>query len=203
MYDLLYRIGAARWKRGWDSGPSAELQALIGSGRLTPEAVGGTRAVDLGCGSGANTICLAQHGFEATGVDFSAAAIRQAETAARAVGPNPTFVVGDVTKTIPGVEGPFDLILLYNVLQDLDRRGRRGLAALTLRMSRPGTRVLLWCWFARKADLPLISYRGPSRLAAFVIQPGEERDLFGDAVTYERPEPQPGTRRACFLLTRR
>ncbi len=204
VYDLLYRLGAARWKRGWDAGPGPELVALVTSGVLTPNSLGGNRAIDLGCGAGANTVFLANHGFQATGVDFSPAAIQQAGTAAAGDRTQARFIVGDVTSSIDGVEGPFDLVLLYNVVQDLDDRGRAGIAEVTRKLGRPGTAVLLWCWFQRKSLLPLISYRGPSRIAPFVIEPGEERRLFPeDLYTYAMPEPQPGSGRACFLLTRR
>ena len=36
------------------------------------------RALDLGCGTGTNAIWLAQHGWTAVGVDFSALAIESA-----------------------------------------------------------------------------------------------------------------------------
>jgi len=34
-----------------------------------------SRALEFGCGTGANVIYLAQHGFEMTGVDFATAAV--------------------------------------------------------------------------------------------------------------------------------
>ena len=36
------------------------------------------KALDLGCGTGTNAITLAQHGWQATGVDFAPKAIRTA-----------------------------------------------------------------------------------------------------------------------------
>jgi SAM-dependent methyltransferase len=203
VYDLLYRIGAARWKRGWDTGVGPELRALVEDGTFSPERLGGSRAIDLGCGSGANVLYLAEHGFEATGVDFSPVAVERAGAAAaeRGLAGRARFVVGDVTRSIPGVEAPFDLVVLFNVLQDLPASGRRGLAELTRSLTRPGSKVLLWCWYARKSDLPLVSYRGPSRMSPFVIEPGEERELFGDThLVSELPSPASG--RACFVLTR-
>ena len=43
------------------------------AGRLPPG-----RAVDLGCGTGANAVFLAQHGFDVTGIDFAPAALAKA-----------------------------------------------------------------------------------------------------------------------------
>jgi SAM-dependent methyltransferase len=202
VYDLLYRIGAARWKRGWDSDAGPELVRLVEDGTLSPERLGGARAIDLGCGSGANVLYLAGHGFDALGVDFSGVAVRQARERAAQLGlTRATFAEGDVTSPLDGVEGPFDLILLYNVLQDLDADGRAGAIELTHSLARPGSKVLAWCWYAERRSLPLVSYKGPSKLAPFVIEPGEERELFG-GFEVERPEPQPGPRKALFLLTR-
>ena len=204
VYDLLYRIGAAGASRGWEVGVGPELIRLVEEGSLSPDAVGGSRAVDLGCGSGDNTIYLAQHGFDAVGVDFSPVAVEQARVKARdADAENATFVVGDIAaERIDGVEGPFDLVVVYNVLQDLRGEKRTGLARNITALTRPGGRALLWCWYAPVKSLPLVSYRGPSRLAPFVIEPGEERTLFGDAFSFERLEPAPGPRKACFVMTR-
>ncbi len=204
VYELLYRVGAARWRRGWDAGVGPELRALVEDGTLSPARLPGDRALDLGCGSGANVIFLATSGFDATGVDFSSAAVEQARSKARDAGATRArFVVADITRPIAGLEGPFDLVVLYNVLQDLNEAGRRGLAGVARALTRPGSRILLWCWYGRRAGLPPISYRGPSKIAPFVVEPGEERELFGEAFAYERPEQQPPSGRALFLLTRR
>lgn len=204
VYELLYRLGAARSKRGWDLGVGPEIVALVDGGVLSPSALGGTRAIDLGCGSGDNVIFLASRGFDAVGVDFSPAAVRQASDKARVSGiARARFLVGDITQAVEGVDGTFDLVVLYNVLQDLRGDARRRLAHRATRLTRPGSRILVWCWYGRRRDLPWVSYRGPSRIAPFVIEPGEERTLFGDGFTYERPEPQPDRGKALFLLTRR
>jgi SAM-dependent methyltransferase len=206
-YDLLYRIGAARWGRGWDRGVGPELVDLVESGRLTPSMLPPGRAVDLGCGSGANVLFLAEHGFDAVGVDFSPVAVEQAERAAResGVADSARFVVGDVSaERIPGADGPFELVVAYNTLQDLRKQDRPAMAATIRRLSRPGSAVVLWCYYATLRDLPLVSYRGPSRLAPFVVIPGEETELFGSEFDIERLDnPSPDTGKACFLLTRR
>jgi cyclopropane fatty-acyl-phospholipid synthase-like methyltransferase len=165
------------------------------------------RAIDLGCGSGANVLFLAEHGFEAIGVDFSSVAVEQAERAGRRNGlaDRARFVVGDVTaQRIPSVDGPFDLVVAYNTVQDLRMHDRPAMAATIRRLTRPGSVVVLWCYYGTLRDLPLVSYRGPSRLAPFVVVPGEERELFGSDFDIERLDsPAPETGKACFLLTRR
>ena len=64
----------------WDhASPSTELIGYILGARLPP----GTRALDLGCGTGADAIFLAKQNFEVHGVDFSEEALLLAEQHAR------------------------------------------------------------------------------------------------------------------------
>ena len=60
FYEVMYRHFTAPW----EIGPRQELVELVEKGNLTP-----CRAIDLGCGTGANAIFLAQQGFDTTGVD--------------------------------------------------------------------------------------------------------------------------------------
>src|SRR5262245_20756022 len=49
----------------WDTGrPSSELQRLIVQHTIMP-----CRVLELGCGTGTNSVWLAQMGFEVTGID--------------------------------------------------------------------------------------------------------------------------------------
>ncbi len=205
-YNLLYRVGAARLQRGWDKGPGPELVELVESGRIPPPA-NGRRALDLGCGTGANVLFLAERGWSALGVDFSSVAISRArrEAAARGIGERASFVVGDVTAPqLPGVDGTFDLVIVYNTLQDLLGEQRRALASLVRAHTDPGSLFLLWCYYQPVSELPSFSFNGPSRRFPFVVEPGEENTLFGDAFSIERlPSPRPESAKACFLMTRR
>jgi SAM-dependent methyltransferase len=206
-YDLLYRSGAANAARGWDRGVGSELVELVISGRVTPNMQAPGRAVDLGCGTGANVLFLAAHGFDALGVDFSKAAIEMAsdEAAACSLGERARFVCGDVTADeILVAEPPFDLAVVYNTLQDLRGRAREALARTIYRVVRPGGQVVLWCYYVDPRHLPLYSFRGPSRLLPYVVRPGEERTLFGEGFDIEwLPEPGTTSGAACFLMTRR
>jgi hypothetical protein len=71
------------------------------------------------------------------------------------------------------------------------------------RVSKAGSRFLLWCFFGLPRELPAISFTGPSRLTP-LIAPGEVERLFGDAFDIERlPEPAEKSGAACFLMVRR
>ncbi len=186
----------------WEGGPREELVELVASGRLSPQA--SQRVIDLGCGSGANAIFLAEHGFDVTGVDFSPVALRKAQAKAVERGVRLRLLKGDLARLPKGWgEEPFDLLVDYGTLDDLKDSGRRAMAETVVRLSRPGSLFLLWCFYARRSELPIISFRGASRLAP-PIEPGEEDALFGHVFDIERlPRPKPGSGAACFLMTRR
>lgn len=197
LYDLLYRWGAP-----WDGdGPRDDLRWLLDSGRVAPDA----RAIDLGCGTGANVVHLAERGLDATGADFSSVALGKARQRARAAGvaDRCRFVEADLTDPATDLDGPYDLLLDFGVLDDLRPAGRRAMAELVQRLSRPGSLVLLWCFYAPLSELPRISFRGPSRMAP-AIEPGEQTQLFGHAFDIETVHARRGgSPTACFLLTRR
>jgi SAM-dependent methyltransferase len=200
-YDLLYRFRAP-----WEVGPRSELVELVESGILSPESLPPGRAIDLGCGSGANAVFLAEHGFHVTGVDFSRVALRKAHrlAAKRGVGRRVVLIRCDLTSPeMPGVLGPFDLLVDYGTLDDLKGATRAAMAATVKRLSSQGSRFLLWCFYGPKSELPRISFSGPSRLAPG-LEPGEEETLFADAFDIERlPKPPRDSRAACFLMTRK
>ncbi len=201
FYDLMYR-----WRAPWEIGARSELVELVRSGRLTPERLAPGRAIDLGCGAGANAIFLAQSGFEVVGVDFSPVALKKARRASVAAGLSERlrFVQGDLTaRSLPGVEGPFDLLVDYGTLDDLAPMDRRAMASTIIRLARPGSILVLYAFYAARSDLPRISLTGPSRLVP-VLEHGEEVELFGDAFEIERlPEPRPEQLTAAFVMTRR
>jgi thioredoxin reductase/SAM-dependent methyltransferase len=81
------------------------------------------RALDLGCGVGADTIWLAQRGWDATGVDISAIAIARAQTAADAESVSARFLATDLSDT--DAAGEYDLVTasFFHSPVALDRTG--------------------------------------------------------------------------------
>jgi len=205
-YDLMYRFGAP-----WEGADRVELRALVADGRCAPETLRRpgapvARAIDLGCGAGGVSIELAEAGFAVTGVDFSPVALTKARAAAaqRRLGPERVaFLGGDLTAGhVPGVEGPFDLLVDYGTLDDLPDAGRRSLAGLVTRLARPGARFFLFAFSGRRADLPRMSFGGPSK--AFPgLEPGEVERLFEPAFRVELIEAPTQTHHiAIYLLER-
>jgi SAM-dependent methyltransferase len=199
VYKLLYRVGAP-----WEGAVRPELVDLVKNNRITP--VDQHRVVDLGCGSGTCSVYLAERGFDVVGVDFTRIALDKARRAAAAAGVTERcrFVEGDLTApSIPGVEGPFDLLLDFGTLDDLTGQDRLDMAENIRRLSGPGSKVVLWCFHTDGEGLPRFKFNGVSRSHP-AIRPGEEYDLFGDLFDIERlPDPPPQTHMACFLMTRR
>jgi SAM-dependent methyltransferase len=201
LYTRLYRKGAP-WER---HGVGAEIQQLLADGRIDPARH--PRVLDLGCGSGATAVYLAERGFEVVGVDFTPIALERAAARAAAAGVSDRcqFVQGDLAaEELPGVAGPFDLLVDYGTLDDQHAPVRRRMARTVHRLSRPGSVFFLWCFSARKRDLPLVARGRISRLMHTVMRPGEERELFENAFDIERlPDPPRPEHAACFLMTRR
>jgi SAM-dependent methyltransferase len=88
------------------------------------------RALDAGCGHGAETLWLVAHGWEVTAVDFSASALTHARTTAEALGPEIveriTWVEGDLAVWTPPPTH-FDLVvcLFVHVAGSVDEMVRR------------------------------------------------------------------------------
>ena len=98
QWDERYRGGDLPWD---SPTPSEHLAWAVEAFGIAPG-----KAVDIACGRGVNTIWLAQHGFEAVGVDISSLAVEQARARAAAAGVNCTFAAVDfLREQAPG--GPF------------------------------------------------------------------------------------------------
>ncbi|MFQ6015858.1 MAG: class I SAM-dependent methyltransferase, partial [Anaerolineae bacterium] len=107
-------------------------------------------AIDLGCGTGTNVIYLAQHGFQAVGVDISSQAVAKARSKAQQASVAARFHVGDVTRLGephgPPVEGPFDLALDMGCLHSLKADRRLSYASALAQITRPGAVYLLYAF---------------------------------------------------------
>lgn len=144
LYDWGYRLR----RMPWELGPRPELVDLVEGGRLRPG-----RTVDLGCGTGANAIFLAQHGFDVTGIDFSPTAIGKARSAAKTAGVRVRFLVGDLTALPPGL-GVFNVLVDFGTLDDLSPGQRDRYLENVLPLAAADAFFFLWCfdWPPRRRD---------------------------------------------------
>jgi SAM-dependent methyltransferase len=93
LYKLLSRIGLNPALKAADIPDTRLVELVEGEDRLEPGC-----ALDLGCGGGRNTLYLARHGWDATGIDMVGRAIEKAQSAAVGAAAAARFLQGDVTR---------------------------------------------------------------------------------------------------------
>jgi SAM-dependent methyltransferase len=140
FFRFAYRFGKPRWDTGIT--PPELVEVVEGPKRLVPG-----RALDLGCGTGTNALYLAEHGWEAVGVDFIRAAIERARSRARGAARPPRFVLGDVTRLAAhGVQGPFHLAVDIGCFHAIPPPRRDAYAAGLAGAMPPGATFMLFAF---------------------------------------------------------
>jgi SAM-dependent methyltransferase len=139
----------------WDSGiPSRELQLVLNEQAIAP-----CRALELGCGTGTNSVYLAGQGFNVTGVDCSEEAIAQARRKADAARVSIDWVVADVQRYKAGAP-PFDLIFDRGCYHCCRRVDLPGYLETHRNVTRRGTLFLCLCGSIREtgdSGIPKVS----------------------------------------------
>jgi SAM-dependent methyltransferase len=145
-------------------------------------------AIDLGCGTGTNSLYLARHGWQIDGIDFSWIAILQARRRMSNAKVRANLLKGDVTRlqAYP-LRSPFDLAVDIGCMHALGRlEAARDYANGLIALLRPGGHYLL---YAHQAGEPGDSYPQHGltlRWAEFLFtpalalmdyQPGTERNM--------------------------
>jgi SAM-dependent methyltransferase len=159
FYNFMYRFT----KPDWDTG-------------ITPPKVTSAidqfkqpgRALDLGCGTGTALIYLARHGWQVAGVDFSPQALELARAKAQHADVKVDLHLGDVSR-LDFLRAPFDLILDIGCLHGLDRESRTRYAEQLRRLTRPGSKFLLF------------GFIRPAFFGSYHLTPEETRGLFDPA----------------------
>ena len=139
-YQLAYRVGVTPWERAGeeDSGSFTRLLAREEQGRARPWG----RALDLGCGTGAHTIELAQRGWTAVGLDNVARALESARAKAGAEAVQ--FVDGSVTDLAgSGIAGDVELFLDVGCFHGLSGEQRAAYGAGVTSLASPTATLLL------------------------------------------------------------
>lgn len=130
------------WERLWEKMLREQPEKVARrppNAHLIAEAAGlrPGRALDAGCGHGAETLWLASRGWTVTAVDFSASALAHARSMAEALGPEMaqriTWIEGDLGVWTPPQQH-FDLVVSLYVhvagsVSDMVRRMGEGVAA--------------------------------------------------------------------------
>ena len=137
-----------RYQRGetpWDTGvPIAELIRAIDTGELP-----GKTVLEMGCGTGTNSVELARRGYVVTAVDLIEAPIQRARARAQDAGVKVDFRAGDLTRMDLG--GPYDLLFDSGLYHGIRQRDLAGFLAALRQITRAGTR---WLCLAGNANEP-------------------------------------------------
>jgi SAM-dependent methyltransferase len=157
-YRVLYGLGVRPWDR---DGPVPELVAVAGD--LAP-----ARALDLGCGTGAQAVYLARAGWDVVAVDAVPRALSAARRRASAAGVTVEFRRGDVADLEALRIGDVGLAFDRGCFHGLPGAARDGYARGVTAVTRPG------------AVLLLMAFRGPTGPGLpRGASPEEVRERFG------------------------
>jgi SAM-dependent methyltransferase len=134
----------------WETGhPSTELQRAV-----QDETIPRGRAIDLGCGSGANAVWLAQQGFNVVGVDFSPTAIDRARQRATDAGVAVQFHAADVLR-LPELGTTFKFFFDRGCYHVLRRSGQATCYVQVVKqLMAPGSQGLVLAGNAREKLVP-------------------------------------------------
>ena len=194
LYQLLYLAGVRPWESG---GIVPQLQELVeGKGALPPG-----RALDIGCGTGGPTVYLASHGWEVTGIDNVARALRLARARAATAGVSPRLLHADVSRLldVAFVASGYGLLFDAGCYHGLDEARREAHAKAVRRLAAPGAAMLLFALTPGGKTRPR-SFRGASD--------GELKARFGQdwELVWKQPHAGPpvfgGAAQFWYLLRR-
>lgn len=204
MTDEAPRQGPPRTPEEWDARYKGEpppwetgrvdrhLRATVEGGIVEP-----CRVLEVGCGSGSDSVWLASRGFEVTGVDISPTAIEMARSRAKEANVGPTLAVG----SFPSGADPFDLVYDCGCFHTLDGSWDRTafVANIARRLSTEGQ----WLSILGSTDGPSRDH-GPPRRSALDIAAAVEPHLeILSLLTeiYDADTPTPA--RAWIMLARK
>jgi SAM-dependent methyltransferase len=133
----------------WDTGhPSTELQRVVSQHPIPPG-----RALDIGCGTGSNSVWLAQQGFDVTGIDVAPLAIERATERARTAGVNADFLAADVL-SLPDPERPCSFFFDRGCYHAVRREAPDAYAPAIAKQLAPGAHGLVLAGNAREPHAP-------------------------------------------------
>lgn len=152
-YAIAYRLGLTPWVRAGEGG-AVQFTGLLAREEGGPPPHGA--ALDLGCGTGAHSLELAQRGWTVTGVDVVPAALRTARQQADAAGLPVRFVEADVTAlAAAGIGSDFRFLLDVGCFHGLRDAQRAAMSrAITAVAADDATLLLLAFRQGRRWPLP-------------------------------------------------
>lgn len=129
-FDRIYREGRPPWDTGRVSG---ELVRLVDEGAIRP-----CSTLELGCGTGADAVWLARHGFEVTAIDISPIAVERARLRGEQEDALVRFVTDDALEFARSA-GSFDLVYDKGFYHHVRRTDLDRFLDILWRITRPGS----------------------------------------------------------------
>lgn len=137
----------------WDTGrPQPAFLALAETGAIRG------RVLDVGCGTGEQTLMAAGLGLDATGVDLASKALRVAENKASQRGLSVRFVRHDVQR-LHSLEESFDTVLDSLVFHIFGGTSRTAYVESLRSVLRPGGRYFMLCFSDRQPGEPGLPHK--------------------------------------------
>lgn len=139
LFRAMYRVGFTPW----DGHALARGLRNLVEGEPGVALPPGT-ALDLGCGTGDNSIYLAQNDWQVTGVDFAPRALRAARAKARDGKVSVRFVCTDITElSSAGLGTDFALVVDSGCIHGMNDNDRASYVAQVNAMTTAGSRLLI------------------------------------------------------------
>lgn len=139
-YRAMYALGITPWDQ--DDPPEELLRVVDGPRALPPG-----RALDLGCGTGADAVFLATRGWKVTGVDSVPKALDAARRRSAEAGVDVDWRRGEVGALADaGVEGLFDLVYDVGCFHGLSDAARARCADAITSMAGPAAVLLVFAF---------------------------------------------------------
>ncbi len=137
MYRLMYRVGFTPWDTGE---VPAELSAVVDG----PQALRPGRALDIGCGTGAQAVYLARNGWQVTAIDAVSRPLARARARAAAAGVEVDWIEASVARLAELWLAPgFALVFDRGCFHGLSDDERAAYAASVTALAAPGATLLL------------------------------------------------------------
>jgi cyclopropane fatty-acyl-phospholipid synthase-like methyltransferase len=155
--------------------PPYDLVSLVKSGKVSP-----CKTIDLGCGTGNYAMYLTCLGFDVTGIDSSATAIKIATETAEKRGVLCRFITGDLLGDLHEVRGKFDFGLDWELLHTIYPEDRPTYVKNLCRLLNTGARYLSVSFSEQDSQFGGSGkYRStPSGTTLYFSSEEEIRDLF-------------------------
>jgi SAM-dependent methyltransferase len=139
-------IATYDWAKQWEDLPWSHDEPTLFLAEICRRRQPG-KALDIGCGSGTDSVFLASQGWDVTSLDFVPKALEYTQKRAAAAGVSVTPVEADITQWEPPTQ--YDLVLDHGLLHNMDPVRHDAYRACVLKALAPDGEFVLLHWHPR------------------------------------------------------